>query len=451
MKGTSLDADVLQTGVSLLKAGRLQQAQDEFNQFVANYPQDARGWHFLGLVAGRLREFQRAAELLEKALRLAPGSAEIHHNLASTYRVMGRFFAAEAHPKRALAIKPRYAEAYFNYSAVRKFTTADSLSGDIEALLEAPALGPEDRSFLHFAAAKIFDDVDRPDDAMRHYHAGNAVVAADFEPASHRRYIEDLERIFDATRVGVRDHEPRAALPIFVLGMPRGGTTLVEQIIASHACAFGAGELPDIASIAGTLSEHAPGGVPFPHSAVTSIEVLRGFDNAYLQRLRGFSSDATRIANKTPGNYLFVELIRMILPGACIIHCRRDPLDTCLSCYFQRFRDGQDFSYSLAHLGFYYRMYERLMQHWRHVLRIPIFELDYETLVAAPEPTVKALLDFCELDWDPRCLAFHQLDRPVPTASGWQVRRPLYTSSVGRWRRYEKHLGPLIEALLRDP
>lgn len=333
---------------------------------------------------------------------------------------------------------------------MRKFTTDDSLSGDIEALLEASALSSKDRDFLHFLATKLFDDVDRPDDAMRHYHARNAAVVADFEPDRHRQYIEDLVRVFDAASVGARDHEQHAALVVFVLGMPRSGTTLAEQIIASHGSAFGAGKLSDIASIARTLSEYAPDGARFPGSAVTSIEVLRGFGNAYLQRLRGFSSDATRIVNKMPGNYLFVGLIRMILPGARIIHCRRDPLGTCLSCYFQSFRDGQDFSYSLAHLGFYYRMYERIMRHWRHVLRIPIFEFDYETLVADPEPTVKALIDFCELDWDPRCLAFHQLDRPVPTASGRQVRRPMYTSSVGRWLRYEKHRGPLIEALQQD-
>jgi hypothetical protein len=230
--------------------------------------------------------------------------------------------------------------------------------------------------------------------------------------------------------------------------MPRSGTTLVEQILSSHPDVFGAGELPDIASIAGTLPQHTPGDELYPDCVPhLSNEAFGGFGEAYQRRLRSFSDKAQRIINKTPMNFEFLGLIAMLVPGARVIHCRRDPLDTCLSCYFQRFRSGQEFSYTPEDLAFYYGRYRHLMRHWHQVLPTSMLEVDYETLVQQPEPTVRALVDYCGLPWDERCLRFHETRRPVTTASNWQVRQPLYTSAVRRSARYEAHLKTLRTAL----
>jgi hypothetical protein len=174
---------------------------------------------------------------------------------------------------------------------------------------------------------------------------------------------------------------------------------------------------------------------------------MHGFGDAYVRRIRTLSQRSLRIVDKMPVNYLYLGLVALLLPNARIIHCRRDPLDTCLSCYFQRFRHGQDYSYDLSHLGRYYTMYRQLMDYWTDTLPLPIFDIDYEALVAEPETVARELIAFCGLKWDERCLEFHRIDRNVTTASNWQVRQPVYRSAVGRWRNYEAHLNPLRAAL----
>jgi len=226
------------------------------------------------------------------------------------------------------------------------------------------------------------------------------------------------------------------------------GTTLVEQILASHPDVFGAGELRDIRSIVGTISKYDKNQSSFPDYIRTiDGKVLKGFAEAYLKRIRSLHSSSLRVVDKMPQNFLFLGLIAIMFPNASVVHCRRNPLDTCLSCYFQRFRMRQEYSFDLAHLGNYYRYYQDLMDHWRETLPIRIFDISYEDIVSDPEPQCRALLEYCGLNWDDRCLSFHKTQRPLTTASNLQVRQPLYNSSVERWRRYESHLGPLVAAL----
>ncbi len=207
--------------------------------------------------------------------------------------------------------------------------------------------------------------------------------------------------------------------------MPRTGTTLVEQILSSHPEVHGAGELPDIASIAGTMKQHATQNSAFPqYVPELSEQVFSGFADAYLRRLRTFDHSAVRIIDKMPGNFLYLGLIAIMFPEAKVIHCQRHPLDTCLSCYFQRFRRGHEYSFNLTHLGLYYREYQRLMQHWKDVLPVAPFELHYSELVNHQEELTRNLIDFIGVSWDERCLNFHDNSRPVTTASNWQVRRP---------------------------
>lgn len=236
--------------------------------------------------------------------------------------------------------------------------------------------------------------------------------------------------------------------PVFIVGMPRSGTTLVEQILASHPQVAAAGELDHFALSAQDLPALLDKAAPYPECAA---ELSRGEEDllgrAYLKGLREAAGAAPIMTNKLPFNVLRLGLIAMMFPRARIIHCTRDPMETCLSIYLQNFAVQQTWATDLGDLGRYDRAYRTLMAHWSRCLPLRVFELGYEDLVAAPEARIAALLAFLDLPWDSRCLRFHETPRPVVTPSLWQVRQPIYTRSVGRWRRYAHHLGPLRTAL----
>ncbi len=236
--------------------------------------------------------------------------------------------------------------------------------------------------------------------------------------------------------------------PIFIIGMPRSGTTLIEQIIASHPDVAGAGELIDVDLLTTALTRIYPesGGYPGCASKLDK-NVAAELADSYLGRLLSLSKSAARVIDKMPMNYLHLGLLAVLFPSAHIIHCRREPMDVCLSCYFQYFAPQLSYSFGLEDLGFAYRRYERLMMHWRKVLPVPVFDVQYEELVSNQESVSRKLIDFCGLEWNTSCLAFNESKRLVKTASSWQVRQPIYATSIGRWKRYEKHLTPLKEAL----
>jgi tetratricopeptide (TPR) repeat protein len=427
-------------------------AEETYRQILEAQPQNTEALHGLSLLAIRQKKFTKARDLLQLALTVNPGVPKYHHNLATCCKILGRFKEAENHYQTAIRLQPDYAEAYFNLCAVRKFTSTDTEVSAIEELLGRTDLSTQDRSFLHFAAGKMYDDAGEYERAFGHYEHGNLLEQTGFDSGEHHRFVEKLAETFDANTLAARFGQGYPSeLPVFVVGMPRSGTTLVEQILASHAKVFGAGELPDIPSIADTLPKHSLDDSHYPE-CLNSLEpeVLHGFGEAYLKRIQMLGKPAgepCRIVDKNPMNHQHLGLIALLLPKARVIHCRRDPLDTCLSCYFQRFKHGHNYSNDLGNLGFYYRAYERLMEHWRTALPIPILEVDYESVVTDQEKVTRRLTDFCELEWDEGCLQFHQARRTVETASNWQVRQPIYRSAVNRWQNYAAHLGPLHEAL----
>ena len=236
--------------------------------------------------------------------------------------------------------------------------------------------------------------------------------------------------------------------PVFIIGLPRSGTSLVEQILASHPEVHGAGELTDIGRLAQSLRVRVRSDKRFPDSALDIEQAqVAPLAQIYLDRLHGLAPDAVRITDKMPSNFLYLGFIALLYPGARVIHCRRDPRDVGLSCYFQNFSHRPAFAYDLGDIGFYNREYERLMAHWRTVAPVSIHDIDYETLIAEQERESRRLVEFCGLAWDDACLAFHKSGRAVRTASSWQVRQPIYRNSARRWRNYEPHLAPLIDAL----
>ena len=305
----------------------------------------------------------------------------------------------------------------------------------------------DDRTALHFALAETLDGRGAAERAFDHAAAGNQLRQGRlrdqghvFDAPGHDRLVDQIARMFDADFFAARqDFGDGSELPVFVVGMPRSGTTLVEQIAASHPAVFGAGERDDIGAIAGAH---------FPKRA-TELDAMSAGDlaQAHLERIRGPAGAALRMTDKTPVNFLYLGLIAVLFPGARVIHFRRAARDVCLSCYFQNFAAGLPWTTDLKDLGGYHRAYRRIMDHWRRVLPLAMLDVDYEDLVAAPDKGSRRIIDFLGLPWDDACLAFHNSRRTVRSAANWQVRRPVYATSVGRWKAYEPWLEPLLDAL----
>ena len=327
----------------------------------------------------------------------------------------------------------------------------------------------------HFTLGDLYDSLGRFDEAFEAYRVGNANRKKAFfkferppEPGA-----STTERLIELHEPNRYRHLPNSSidseLPIFIIGMPRSGTSLMEQILASHSSVHGAGELTTMRDVVRATYD-APGAkkqwspleiidtdpsvdqqcmVPKNWESISAAQ-LSDIGSKYLEHVRGLDGKAQRITDKMPYNYFLAPLIAKVFPRGRIIHCRRHPLDTCLSCYFQNFTGGSEFSFDLVELGDFYRNYLKLMSHWRDALHVPMLEVDYEQLVQDPEPGVRQILNFCGLDWEPDCLKFHKSKRAINTASYQQVRKPIYTRSAGRWKNYEKHLDPLIESLRID-
>ncbi len=457
----------LELGTALLARGQAEQALAPLREAVRLKPDFVAAHHNLGSALTAVNQLDEAMACFRMALRLEPRNSAVRQNLAATLVFQGRTAEALAELEEALRLDPEQAHVIFMLSKVAvggHYRFADEEVRRIAALAERGSVPMVDRSQLHLALALWFDQTGATDAAFEHALRGKALCAeveraqgVAYDPALHERYADRLIATFTpAYFERVRSLGVSSDLPIFVVGMMRSGTTLAEQILASHPQVYGAGELADMGLLAGSLPRRLGAMDDYPECvARLDARTVNEVAAAYLQVLQkhavsGRHVSPARVVDKMPLNFLGLGLIATLFPRARIVHCRRDPLDTCLSCFLRNFSTSFAFNYDLAHLGAYYRQYERLMAHWRAVLPVPIFELPYEDMTADPETLSRRLVAFCGLDWDDRCRRFHETDRPVRTASMLQVRQPIYRGAVGRWRRYEKHLQPLIEALGRD-
>jgi hypothetical protein len=319
------------------------------------------------------------------------------------------------------------------------------------------SLAPEEQIELHFALAKGLADAGEHEQAFRHLLEGNTLKrrTVAYDEAATLDLFDRTRAVFtpDLMRAG-RGLGNDSSTPVFVLGMIRSGTTLVEQILASHPQVHGAGERTDFANLVARGRQSTDGAVTvFPELFETiNGEELERLGSDYVGSLRAAAPDAARIVDKMPGNFRFVGAIHLALPNARIIHVRRDPIDTCLSCFSILFAGDQPFAYDLEELGRYYRGYTALMEHWRGLLPPhALLEIRYEELIADTPRQARRIVEHCGLEWDDNCLSFHRTPRPVRTASTLQVRRPIYQTSVGRWWPYREQLGPLFAALKIEP
>jgi tetratricopeptide (TPR) repeat protein len=397
--------------------------------------------------AGRYDEAERQAR---RAVALDPKDAEPRNTLGMVLTALGRFDEATASLESALALAPAYPEAIYNLLLASDAHSSPEFAARIEAML--PLGPPRDlMATLHFALGKIYGDLGDYTRAFENYRAGNdlAVAKASFSAKNWNAQIDRLIAIFSpeffAARANLGTNSRR---PVFIFGMLRSGTTLVEQIIASHPEVAAGDELDAIPGLVKGLPRSLGTATPYPECVTEMGEPgARDLALEYLADLDRVDTASARVTDKQPFNFENLGLLALLFPRATFIHCRRNPMDTCLSCYFQKFGPRVDFSFNLENLGAYYRGYRRLMDHWRKVLPVPMLEVDYEDLVADQEGMTRRIIAHCGLDWDDRCLAFYKTERPVGTASARQVRQPMYKTAVKRWRNYEQFLGPLRAAL----
>ena len=464
---------------------RLDEAAACLREAVRLAPNDPMGWSNLGVALTDLARPDEAEKSFREAIRLAPKFASAHANLGTFYRsehrldeamasyreglrsdpdhleslvgtaqvlsVQGRLDEADRYWRRALAIDPTCEPAYAGLASTRKFAPEDARIGRLEDLLRQDTLTTATRSGMHFTLGKMYDDAGEFDKAFHHFHAGNELkdVGAGFDAEAFAGDIDRLISVFGKPFFEARESWGRdSERPVLIVGMPRSGTSLVEQILASHPRVFGAGELKFLSEMANSLPETLRTKSPFPECSDRIDEATaRDLADGYLARIQALAPDADRVIDKMPGNLLRLGLVALLFPRARVIHCRRDPLDTCLSCYFQDFKSQHPYAFDLEDLGVYHRHCDRLMAHWREVLPVPMLEVWYEDLIADQEARSREIVAFCGVPWDDACLEYHTNDRPVWTASHWQVRQPIYHTSVRRWRHYETHLEPLRKGL----
>jgi tetratricopeptide (TPR) repeat protein len=386
-----------------------------------------------------------AEPLLRRAVRRDPRNGEAVGLLGGALAALGDFAEAAKCYEAALALSPRLVSAYYDLTRCRRITPEDQKLLDGMAAALETGLDDARRAKLLLARGKAFEDLGRYEEAMAAFDAAAVTRArlVPFDLDDFEAWVEGIVARYDAgllARLAGAGSADRT--PVVIIGMPRSGTTLVEQIVSSHPAAAGAGELAFWSLRSRMVGQEAAGHPDAPF--------LRRAAADYLALLRSFSPTAARVADKDPWNFFFVGLIHLAFPHAAIIHCRRSPIDTAISIHQTHFPTTRAFPTGGEALVGYYKIYERLMAHWRAVLPAGrMLELDYETLASDPAREIPRIIDHIGLAWDEACLRPQDNDRPVRTASVWQVRQPITRASVERWRRYEPHLGPLAALIDR--
>jgi tetratricopeptide (TPR) repeat protein len=439
-------------GDRLAQAARHGAAVEAFRDAARLDPRNPEPLYRIGNSLVESRRYTDAIVFYDRTLQLAPHSANTHFNRGTTLQMMGQLDEAHAEYSQALELDPQL-EGYYHFSQLHTFTHDDPY---IAAMQSRVAQGSDasltGRIDAGYGLANALHQLGDYNQAFSFLEQASRLKRStfDYALANQEAQAERIMSFLDEPFIRRFENKSAATLaPIFIIGMPRSGSTLLEQMLAAHSGIHGGGELFYISEEAYTLGE-AWGKQIEAGSDDTGmwLDSLNQTAQRYAQRTAEFSREAHRFTDKMPTNFFYVGLIHLLFPCAHIIHCRRHPLDICLSCYQHLFGGGNEFSYDLTELGQYYRLYDRVMRYWCSVLPGGrILDVDYEAIVAAPEDALRRVLNHCGLDYESACLEFHTLDRPVKTASSVQVRQPLYRSAVNRWTVYRQQLAPLIEAL----
>ncbi|CAN5436089.1 tetratricopeptide repeat-containing sulfotransferase family protein [soil metagenome] len=433
-------------GSALQEQGRFAEAETNFDRAIELDPAYADAHYNLGTSLSMQGQTANAERCYRRTLEINPGYGKALVALGVLKAGNGQFEAAEEFFQRAIAIDPGLSSAWSAIAGVRKMTREDEEWVRGAQKIAESGLEPRQASRLHFSIGKYYDDVGEFAPAFENYRRANDLskrFSEKYDRQRQTRLINHLCHAYDQQRMQMKKPgSSDSARPVFIVGMPRSGTSLAEQILASHPSVFGAGELDFWPQ---ALVNHMPAALGGEPDEALLGELTTGYLDELAGRRSDGKADVLRVVDKMPVNFLNLGLILTSFPNARVLHTMRNPIDTCLSIYFQNFSTTHLYANDLDDLAHYYREYHRMMTHWRAVLPTQVFlDIPYESLVGDQENWSRKMIDFIGLEWDPRCLDFHQTERSVRTASQWQVRQEIYSSSVERWRNYEKFIGPLL-------
>lgn len=432
---------LIQAGLRLESLAQYDSAEASYREAIAINAHAVPARLNLGRLLSASGRYEDARTLLSDVLAAYPGQPDACAALALTYEYEGDYTQAAGLLREPLQQSPIAPPVAFAYGVLARHIGEVPQAIELLEALLGGSLPESAARDLHFALGDLYDAAREYDRAFEHYRLGNRLLDYRYDPAQTQANFRAIAKSFS------RERHPRlarselvSARPVFIVGMPRSGTTLVEQILASHPEVFGAGERDDIARIV-----HALGG---PAPAPAAIERITGGDLAklaqgYLDTLSRLSHDAQRVTDKMPHNFMALGYIDLLFPDCRIVHCVRDPRDTCLSIWFRQMTGNHPYTADLDALADYYRQYSVLMAHWKSVIRAPVLDVGYESLVADIERGARELVAFCGLDWSDECLRFYENARVVTTPTYNDVREPVHGRSVGRWRHYERHLAAL--------
>jgi tetratricopeptide (TPR) repeat protein len=450
----SFDAARHNDAVVLNRQGKAAAALQQVEALLAREPRNPGHLNLKAAVLANLGDYAKSIEVYETVLKDFPRQPKIWMSYGHSLKTAGRLDESVAAYRRAIAMQPTLGEAYWSLANLKtlRFSDADVLA--LRSALDRNDLSDEDRLHFEFSLAKALEDGGAYEESFVHYSKGSAIrrLQHPFSAEENARYVSRSKRQYTAEFFAARKSAgAQSADPIFIIGLPRAGSTLLEQILASHSLVEGTMELPELPQIARELAgrDQRDHESPF-FDAVTRLDAaeLRGLGERYLAATRSYrKTGAPFFIDKMPNNWLYVGLLQLILPNAKIIDARRHPLGCCFSAFKQHFARGQNFSYRLEDLGRYYRDYVELMAHIDAVLPGRVYRVFYESMIENTEFEIRRLLDYCGLPFEEGCLRFYENERAVRTASSEQVRRPIFTEGMGYWRHFEPWLGPLKDAL----
>lgn len=430
-------------GIVRQALGQQDAAASDFKEAVRLTPDSAEAHNNLGIILQDQEDLVGAANAFLTAIRLKPDYPDAHNNHGNLMKILGKQSEAIRGFEKAISLKPDYAEAHRNLSTLKTFVPGDPHIRQLAELIQVPDLGDTDRHHLHFALGKAYKDVEAYDRAFTHLKEGNRLRKKElqYSIASDKKLFHHIKSTFaaPAVPVPVTDAPSPALRPIFILGMPRSGTTLVEQILASHSQVFGAGELKLLGRSIRQANQQLDD---------LSARRLADIRKTYLAGLADLSSPQPLVTDKMPLNFRWIGYILMAFPDVGIVHVKRDPIATCWSIFTHFFSEkGNGYAYDLSDVAAYYNLYADLMNFWHEKFPDKIYDLSYETLTENQEPETRKLLAYTGLEWEDGCLAFHKTRRAVKTASSEQVRKKIYQGSSAAWKHFEAHLAPLVSAL----
>lgn len=446
---------VLNLAESLRFQQRLEDAVELVRPYIQSMPDDSDildQYSSLLMLTGKVNE---AVKILDAATRRGHTQANLYHLLGTAHSYLGDFETSRVNLLKAMQLNPEYTRSLVLYSAITKFTSSDPAISQMRDAYQRLRDLPDSKVNLCFSLGKAMDDIGSYDSAFSYYREGNDICRLK-QQQEHRAYSAATQDKYNSDTIAAYNSESirqypsyltSPVTPIFILGMSRSGTTLTEQIVSSHPDVASGGELTiltaELSRALGYKNLRNPTAIAaLPHDALVQIRAN------YLAYIHKISGNRRFVSDKLPGNFLRIGLLQKLFPEAPLLYCVRDPVDNCLSCYFTMFGSGHEFSYDLEHLANFYKGHQKVMAHWFDVVPPKsLTTVKYEELISNPEKVIRDILAHCALPWNADCLNFHKSSRTIRTSSVYQARQPLYKGSVQRWRRYEKHLVPLIKAL----